>query len=98
MILALMYEHGAGVSQDIPASLKRVDRAAALSQRYAEMEAKGIGLQGESNRIAVLSHRHGSAEQDASRRGRWHLFTGRMHSSAKTRGRKTMEPLTLDPP
>jgi len=53
--LGLMYEHGAGVDQDIPKSVQLFDRAAAKGQRYAQMEAKGMRMQGESNRIAAQS-------------------------------------------
>lgn len=53
--LGLMYEHGAGVNQDIPKSVELFDRAAAKGQRYAQMEAKGMRMQGESNRIAAQS-------------------------------------------
>jgi uncharacterized protein len=52
--LGLMYEHGRGIEQDIPKSLELFDRAATLGQRYAQMEAKGMRLQGEANRIAAL--------------------------------------------
>ncbi len=60
--LGLMYEHGYGVSQDIPKSLQLFDRAADLGQRYAQMEAKGMRLQGEANRTAALAHRNGVEE------------------------------------
>jgi TPR repeat protein len=53
--LGLMYEHGAGVDQDIPKSVQLFDRAAAKGQRYAQMEAEGMRMQGESNRIAAQS-------------------------------------------
>ena len=64
-LLGLMYEHGRGVPQDIPGSLKLFDRAAKLGQRYAEMEADGMRLQGESNRIAALMHKNSSTEDIA---------------------------------
>jgi TPR repeat protein len=64
-ILGLMYEHGAGISQDIPRSLDLFDRAAALGQRYAQMEAKGMRMQGEANRAAAQAHGHGGAEETA---------------------------------
>jgi TPR repeat protein len=53
--LGLMYEHAAGVSQDIPKAMQLFDSAAAQGQRYAEMEAKGMRMQGESNRVAAQS-------------------------------------------
>jgi TPR repeat protein len=64
-ILGLMYEHGRGVPQDIPRSLQLFDRAAMLGQRYAQMEAKGMRLQGESNRIAALIHANSTTEDIA---------------------------------
>lgn len=48
--LGLMYEHGYGVNQDIPKSLQLFDNAAAKGQRYAQMEAKGMRLQGEASK------------------------------------------------
>jgi TPR repeat protein len=63
--LGLMYEHGRGVQQDIPRSVDLFDRAAALGQGYARMEAKGMRLQGESNRIAALARRNSSTEDIA---------------------------------
>ncbi len=56
--LGLMYEHGRGVPQNIPKSVDLFDRAAAKGQGYARMEAKGMRMQGESNRIAAQMH-HG---------------------------------------
>ena len=63
--LGLMYEHGRGVYQNFPKCLELFDRAAQLGQRYAEMEAAGMRLQGESNRIAALAHRNSSTEDIA---------------------------------
>jgi TPR repeat protein len=62
-ILGLMYEHGAGVNQDIPRSVKLFDQAASLGQSYARMEAKGMRMQGEANRTAAMSH--GGVEETA---------------------------------
>jgi TPR repeat protein len=56
--LGLMYEQGRGVSQNIPKAMDLFDRAAAKGQGYARMEAKGMRMQGESNRIAAQMH-HG---------------------------------------
>jgi TPR repeat protein len=61
----LMYEHGRGIEQDIPKSLELFDRAAALGQRYAQMEAKGMRLQGEANRIGALMHQNSGTEDIA---------------------------------
>ena len=52
-IEGLMYEHGAGVTQDTDRAVKIFDRAAALGNRYAQMEAKGMRMQGESNALAA---------------------------------------------
>ncbi len=54
--LGLMYEHGYGVDQDIPRAEKLFDRAAAKGHRFAQMEVKGMRMQGESNRIAAQAH------------------------------------------
>ena len=64
-VLGLMYEHGRGVVQDLPKALQLFDRAAGLGQRYAQMEAKGMRLQGESNRVAALIHANHSTEDNA---------------------------------
>jgi TPR repeat protein len=48
--LGLMYEHGWGVPADEPRGLKLFDRAAALGQHYADMEAKGMRMQMELNK------------------------------------------------
>jgi TPR repeat protein len=63
-ILGLMYEHGRGVPQNFPKALQLFDTAAPKN-RYAEMEAAGMRLQGESNRIAALAHRNSSIEDIA---------------------------------
>lgn len=63
--LGLMYEHGRGVRQDLPRALQLFDRAAALGDRYARMEAKGMRLQGESNRVAAMIHANRSTEDEA---------------------------------
>ena len=63
--LGLMYEHGRGVNQDIPKSMDLFDRAAEKGQRYAQMEAKGMRMQGESNRIAAEARKHGGVEDAA---------------------------------
>ncbi len=44
--LGLMYEYGRGVRQDVPGALGLFDKAAALGQRYAQMEAKGMRMEG----------------------------------------------------
>ena len=64
-ILGLMYEHGRGVYQNFPKALELFDRATPLGQRYAQMEAAGMRLQGESNRVAALMHRNSSTEDTA---------------------------------
>jgi len=51
--LGLMYEHGWGVTQDVDRALKLFDQAADLGQGYAKMEAQGMRMQGEINRIAA---------------------------------------------
>lgn len=57
--LGLMYEHGYGVPQNIPKSMELLDRAAGLGQRYAEMEAKGMRMQGEADAQAARSRSNG---------------------------------------
>jgi TPR repeat protein len=63
--LGLMYEHGRGVQQNIPKSVDLFDRAAAMGQHYADMEAAGMRMQGEANRQAALAHRGRSTEDIA---------------------------------
>lgn len=64
-ILGLMYEHGRGVRQDFPHALQLFDRAASLGNRFAQMEAAGMRLQGESDRIAAEARRNGGSEDTA---------------------------------
>lgn len=64
-ILGLMYEHGRGIQQNIPRSVELFDRAAGKGQRYAQMEAAGMRMQGESDRVAAEARRHGSVEDTA---------------------------------
>ena len=61
--LGLMYEHGRGVQQNIPKSVELFDRAAAMGQHYADMEAAGMRMQGEANRQAAQAH-HGQSTED----------------------------------
>jgi TPR repeat protein len=63
--LGLLYEHGYGVAQNIPKAVELFDRAASLHQRYAEMEVKGMRMQGESDRIAALIHQGSGVEERA---------------------------------
>jgi TPR repeat protein len=58
-ILGLMYEHARGVNQDIPKAMGLFDRAAEKGQRYAEMEAAGMRMQGEANRQAAEARARG---------------------------------------
>ncbi len=62
-ILGLMYEYGRGVRQDVPKAQKLFDRAAALGQRFAEMEAKGMRMEGaaaeQQARFAAVCRRAG---------------------------------------
>jgi TPR repeat protein len=64
-ILGLMYEHARGVNQNIPKAMDLFDRAAAKGQRYADMEAAGMRLQGESDKVAAAARRNGSVEGTA---------------------------------
>ena len=48
-ILGLMTEFGRGVNQDLQQALGLFDKAAAMGQRYAQMEAKGMRMQGEAD-------------------------------------------------
>jgi hypothetical protein len=47
-ILGLMYEWGRGVPQNLDKALGLFDRAAALGQRYADIEAHGMRMEGEA--------------------------------------------------
>jgi TPR repeat protein len=61
--LGLMYEHSRGVGEDLPKALALFDRAAALGQRYAQMEARGMRMAGEeadqAARYAAVCHARG---------------------------------------
>jgi TPR repeat protein len=46
--LGLMYEWGHGVRQDLEKAVSLLDQAAAVGQRYAEMEAAGMRMEGEA--------------------------------------------------
>ena len=48
-ILGLMYEYGRGVNPDMEKAVGLFDQAADLGNRYAEMEAKGMRIQGEAD-------------------------------------------------
>jgi TPR repeat protein len=58
--LGLMEEYGRGVPQNVQGALALFDRAAALGQHYADMEAAGMRMQGEAAAQAARSH--GGAE------------------------------------
>jgi hypothetical protein len=60
--LGLMYERGEGIPQDFTIALGLFDRAAERGQRYAEMEAKGMRMQGEVNRQAAQARKNGVME------------------------------------
>ena len=65
--LGLMYEYGRGVRQDVPGALGLFDKAAALGQRYAQMEAKGMRMEGaaaeqQARFAAVCQSRGGVAD------------------------------------
>jgi TPR repeat protein len=60
--LGLMKEFGRGIPQNLDEALQLFDRAAALGQGYAKMEAAGMRQQGEINRIAAKMHGGGSME------------------------------------
>ncbi len=64
-ILGLMYEHARGVNQNIPKSMDLFDRAAAKGQRWADMEAAGMRLQGESDKVAAEARKHGGVMETA---------------------------------
>ena len=51
--LGLMYEHARGVTQDLDKALKLFDQATDLGQGYAKMEAAGMRMQGEINRLTA---------------------------------------------
>ncbi|HEY2822658.1 MAG TPA: tetratricopeptide repeat protein [Candidatus Acidoferrum sp.] len=46
--LGLMYEWGRGVPQDVNKAQSLLDKAGSLGQRYAQMEAKGMRMEGEA--------------------------------------------------
>jgi len=58
--LGLMEEYGRGVPQNVPGALALFDRAAALGQHYADMEAAGMRMQGEA--AAQAARARGGAE------------------------------------
>jgi TPR repeat protein len=62
--LGLMYEWGRGVRQDLQKALELFDRAAALGQGYAKMEAAGMRMEG-----AAADQQARYAAQCASRGG-----------------------------
>ena len=45
-VLGLMYEWGRGVTQDLQKAVGLFDKAATLGQRFAQMEAKGMRMEG----------------------------------------------------
>ena len=45
-ILGLMYENGRGVYQDVPKAQELFDKAAALGQRDADIEGRGMRMEG----------------------------------------------------
>jgi TPR repeat protein len=61
--LGLMYEYSRGVGEDLQKALSLFDRAAALGQRYAQMEAKGMRMEGaaadQAARYAAACHARG---------------------------------------
>ena len=52
-ILGLIYEYGCGVNQDLDKALGLFDQAGALGNRSAQMEAKGMRMQGEADAQAA---------------------------------------------
>ncbi len=74
--LGLMYEHARGVNQDIPKAMDLFDRAAEKGQRYAQMEAKGMRMQGEANRQAAEARKHGGVEDAACAAAGGHFAIG----------------------
>jgi TPR repeat protein len=73
-VLGLMYEWNRGVSQDLPKALGLFDRAAVLGQRYAEMEAKGMRMEGaaaaqQARFVAACQSRGGVADGPVCSRG-----------------------------
>jgi len=61
--LGLMEEYGRGIPQNVPGALALFDRAAALGQHYADMEAAGMRMQGEA--AAQAARAHGTVEDVA---------------------------------
>jgi TPR repeat protein len=61
--LGLMKEFGRGVPQNLDEALKLFDRAAALGQGYAKMEAAGMRMQGDINRQMAKYHGGGVMER-----------------------------------
>ena len=52
-ILGLMYEWGRGVHQDLNKALSLLDRATALGQPMADIEAGGMRMKGEAAHVAL---------------------------------------------
>ena len=67
-ILGLMYEYGRGVPQDLNKAVGLFDQAGALGNRNAQMEAKGMRMQGEADaqaaRYAAACRRAGGYVDD----------------------------------
>ena len=61
--LGLMKEFGRGVPQNLNEALDLFDRAAALGQNFAKMEATGMRQQGEINRQMAKMHGGGALER-----------------------------------
>jgi TPR repeat protein len=61
--LGLMKEYARGVPQNLNEALQLFDRAAALGQGYAKMEAAGMRQQGEINRMTAKMHGGGVMER-----------------------------------
>ncbi len=86
-ILGLMYEHGAGVNQDLDKALNLFNQAAQRGQGFARMEAKGMLMQGEANRTAAEARKHMGVEETACG-----VAGGSMAGFECIRGGETIDP------
>lgn len=90
--LGLMYELGRGVQQDLNKAIGLFDEAGALGQNYAVMEARGMRLQGEMNRLKAAQH--GQSSEDIA----CGVANGTVVGAECIRGGQTIDPFRFDTP
>jgi TPR repeat protein len=90
--LGLMYENGRGVQQDLKKAIDLFDEAGGMGQNYAVMEARGMRLQGEMNRLKAAQH--GQSSQDIA----CGVAGGTVVGWECIRGGETIDPFKFDTP